>query len=180
MLGASAQVRVSFDLTEDQRNSFSRTDQRALAGLPEELLVNVHLAPEDPRYTDFRRNVLSKLERVLPKFTVRLVAGGQTMVGSTTDDAYGEIEYRYAGRSARSRSTSHREALPLIYELARIPVPTPVSGEDYPGYPLTSSVHAVAPWFYGALPVLILVMWWWIRRPPPIPARFVAEEGGPS
>jgi ABC-2 family transporter protein len=178
VFGIATQLRLSVDLTEDRRNSFPLADQRALAGLHEQLLVSVHLAPEDSRYADFRRNVLAKLERALPNLAVRLVAAGQTIVGSTGDDAYGEIEYRYAGRSAKSRSTSHREVLPIIYELAGIPVPAPIAGEDYPGYPLTSSAGAGVLWFYGVLPILIVMVWWWTRRAPRIPPRL--EEGGPS
>ena len=65
VLGVATQMRTSFDLTEDRRNSFPAADQRALAELREPLLITVHLAPEDPRYVDLRRNVLAKLERVL-------------------------------------------------------------------------------------------------------------------
>src|SRR5262249_40362235 len=136
------------------------------------------LAAEDPRYTDFRRNVLAKLERVLPKLTVRLVAGGQTIVGNASDDNYGQVEYRYAGRSAKSRSTSHREVLPLIYELAAIPVPAPFPGEDYRGSPLAKGAGDAFVWFYGVLPILIVIVWWRTRRPPRIPPRLVAQEGG--
>ena len=43
---------------------------------------------------------------------------GQSVVGSSSDEAYGEIEYSYAGRADKSRSTSPREILPLLYALA--------------------------------------------------------------
>jgi len=175
----ATQIRTSLDLTEDRRNSFPAADQRALAELREPLLITVHLAPEDPRYVDLRRNVLAKLERVLPRVTIRLAAAGQSVVGSTSDDAYGEIEYSYGGRSAKTRSTSHREALPLLYGLAGKPIPTPVVGEDYPGYPLVTSGQAVLPWFFGAFPLLIVMAWWWTCRAPRIPARFIEEGGQP-
>jgi hypothetical protein len=55
-------------------------------------LITVHLAPEDPRYVDLRRNVLAKLERAVPNVSVRLASTGQSVVGSTSDEAYGEIE----------------------------------------------------------------------------------------
>jgi ABC-2 type transport system permease protein len=187
VLGVATQVRTSFDLTEDRRNSFPAADQRALAELREPLLITVHLAPEDPRYVDLRRNVLAKLERVLPRVTIRLAASGQSVVGSTSDEAYGEIEYSYGGRSAKTRSTSHREALPLLYELAGKSIPTPVAGEDYPGYPLIAGGQGMLLWFCGALPLLIVIAWWWSGRPPRIPPRLVEanlvqpmliEEGG--
>jgi ABC-2 type transport system permease protein len=163
----AAQVRTTIDVTEDRRNSFPAADQRALATLRQPLVITVHLAPEDPRTVDLRRNVLSKLERVLPDVTVRLVAS-QSFIGRSSDDSYGEVEYVYAGRTDKSRSTSHREILPLLYGLAQGPVPTPVAGADYPGYPLVANAALVLPWFFGALPLLIALAWWLSRRAPRI------------
>jgi len=140
----------------------------SLAALREPLFVTVRLAPEDPRYVDLRRNVLSKLERTLPNVTVRLAVSGKSLVGSTGDEGYGEIELSYGGRSATTRSTSPREILPLLYELAGVPVPAPAAGADYPGYPLVANAQVVLPWFLGALPLLIVVLWWWSRRAPRI------------
>ena len=178
-LVAATQIRLSIDLTEDRRNSFPLADQRALADLREPLVITVHLAPEDPRYVDLRRNVLSKLERVVPHVTIRLATAGQSVVGSTSDEAYGEIEYSYGGRSAKTRSTSHREALPLIYDLAGRPVPAAVTGDDYPGYPLVTSGAGALPWFFGALPLLIAIVWWWSTRAPRISPRLVKDGGQP-
>jgi len=67
--------------------------------------------------------------------TVRL-ATAESVVGSTSEESYGEIEYSYAGKTVKTRSTSHREALPLLYGLAGRPIPTPFPGDDYLGYPL--------------------------------------------
>jgi hypothetical protein len=171
-------VRTSIDVTEDRRNSFPFADQRALAALREPLIITVHLAPEDPRYVDLRRNVLSKLERVLPNVTLRLAASSQSILGRT-EDSYGEVEYNYGGRIDKSRSTSQREILPLLYGLAGVSVPTPMSGEDYPGYPLVANATLALPWFFGALPFLIIAAWWWSCRAPRISLR-VVHEGGES
>jgi ABC-2 type transport system permease protein len=179
VLALATQIRTSIDLSEDQRNSFPAADQRALAELREPLVITVRLAPEDPRYVDLRRNVLSKLQRVLPNVTVRLATTGQTMVGSTSDEAYGEIEYSYGGRVAKTRSTSHREALPLLYGLAGKAIPTPLAGEDYPGYPLIAGSELTLLWFFAALPLLIAMTWWWSRRAPRIPQQLV-QDGGQS
>jgi ABC-2 type transport system permease protein len=173
----AAQLRTTIDVTEDRRNSFPAADQRALAVLREPLIITVHLAPEDPRYVDLRRNVLSKLERVMPNVTLRLVAS-QSFIGRSGDDTYGEVEYAYAGRIDKTRSTSLREILPLLYGLARVPVPTPVAGEDYPGYPLVANTALVLPWFFGALPLLIALAWWWSRRAPRVPLP--SFQGGES
>jgi len=177
LLVVATQIRLSADLAEDRRNSFPAADQRELAKLNEPLVVTVHLAPEDPRYADLRRNVLTKLERVVPRVTIRLASGGQTIVGSSTEESYGEIEYFYAGRSLKSRSTSHREALPVLYELAGRPPPTPIAGEDYPGYPLVAEAQGTLPWFFAVLPLSIVMTWWWISRPPRIPTS-LAQNGG--
>ncbi len=175
----AALVRTSIDVTEDRRNSFPAADQRALATLRQPLVITVHLAPEDPRYVDLRRNVLSKLERVLADVTIRLAASSRTIVGRRNEEAYGEVEYTYGDRSDRSRSTSHREILPLLYGLAGIPVPAPAIGEDYPGYPLVANAQAALPLFLGALPGLIALLWLWSCRTPTTQLRSVKTGGKP-
>jgi ABC-2 type transport system permease protein len=178
LLAVATQLRNSSDVSEDKRNSFPAADQRALAGLHEPLVITVHLAPEDPRYVDLQRNVLSKLERIIPNVTIRLATAGQSVIGSAGEVSYGEIEYSYGGHSAESTSTSHREALPLLYSLAGIPVPAPQTGEDYPGYPLVADGWIALFWFFAALPLLTAVAWWrWNRRAPRIPAQFVKNGG---
>ena len=177
VIGLATQMRLSVDLAEDRHNSFPAADQRALADLREPLIITVHLAPEDPRYVDLRRNILVKLERVMPHVTIRLATMGQSVVGSTSEEAYGEIEYSYGGRSDKSRSTSHREALPLIYALAGRPAPTPIAGEEYPGYPLLANASPALAWFFGGLPLLIVITWWSSRRPPHIAAQLIKDGG---
>jgi ABC-2 type transport system permease protein len=179
VIAAATQIGLSVDLTEDRHNSFPAADQRALADLHEPLIITVHLAPEDPRYVDLRRNILVKLERVMPRVTIRLATMGQSVVGSTSEEAYGEIEYLYGGRSDKSRSTSHREILPLIYALAGRPIPRPIPGEEYPGYPLSANASPALAWFLGGLPLLIVVAWWLSRRPPQIAPQLIKDGGQP-
>ena len=162
----ATQIKTSVDVTEDRRNSFPAADQRALPQLKEPLVITVHLAPEDPRYVDLRRNVLSKLERTLPNVAIRLAGDQQSMIGQSADESYGQVEYTYGGRSAMSRSTSHREILPILYELSGVPPPAPLAGDDYPGYPLVAHGEVALFWFFGVLPFLIALAWWWSRRPP--------------
>jgi ABC-2 type transport system permease protein len=178
VVAAVTQLRLSVDLTEDRRNSFPAADQRALRGLHEPLLITVHLAPEDPRYADLRRNVLAKLERTLPNVTIRLATSGQSVVGSASGADYGAVDYAYAGRIATSRSTSHREVLPLLYGLADTP-PPPAVGEDYAGYPLVTSGQVALPWFFAALPLLIVIAWWWSCRAPRISRKLIKVGGSP-
>jgi ABC-type transport system involved in multi-copper enzyme maturation permease subunit len=179
LLAVATQLRASADLAEDRRNSFPPADQRELAAFNEPLVITVHLAPEDPRYADLRRNVLAKLERVMPHVSIRLASGAQTIVGSSTEESYGEVEYSYGGCSAKSRSTSHREVLPILYELAGRPVPAPIVGAEYPGYPLVADARVTLLWFFAVLPLSILLAWWWMSRPPQIPMS-LAQDGGSS
>jgi ABC-type transport system involved in multi-copper enzyme maturation permease subunit len=166
VLGLVSQIRVSIDVTEDRRNSFPIADQLALATLTGQLIVTVHLAPEDPRYADLQRNVLAKLERVLPRMSVRLAGGHQSLVSNAGDASYGEVEYSYGPRSDVSRSTSPREILPLLYSLAEVSPPIPIQGGDYPGYPLVADRRVPLLWFFVGLPLLIIFAWWRSRRLP--------------
>ena len=176
VLAAVAQIRWSADVTEDRHNSFPSADERALSQLRGPLAVTAHLAPEGPRYADLRRNVLSKLERSLHDVTIRLAGAQQSVIGNAGDDAYGEVEYVYAGRSATSRSTSHREILPMFYGLAGRAPPQPVFGDDYPGYPLVANPNAALLWFFGVLPLFIAIAWWWSCRPPPVTHLSIVTE----
>lgn len=175
-IGLVSHIRLSIDLTEDRRNSFSAADQRLLATLSAPLIVTVHLSPEDPRYVDVHRNVLAKLERAMPRVAIRLAGGRQSRAPDAGDEAYGEIEYVYGDKSDKSRSTSPREILPLLYGLAGVAPPAPASGGEYPGYPLVANEYVTLPWFFGVLPLLIALAWWQSRRPPSL--DFVpAHEG---
>src|SRR5215471_3044524 len=105
------------------------------------------------------------------------VIAAATQIGLSL--AYGEIEYSYGGRSDKSRSTSHREILPLIYALAQRPIPTPIAGEEYPGYPLLANASPALAWFLGGLPLLIVIARWWSRRPPQIAPQLIKHGGQP-
>jgi ABC-2 type transport system permease protein len=164
------------DVTEDRRNSFSLADERALARLQGPLVVTVHLATEDPRYVDVRRNVLSKLQRAMPDFTIRLAGGRQLFAAGSTDEDYGQLKFAYGSRSDVTRSTSPREVLPLIYALAERQPPEPTAGADYPGYPLVVNAEGALLWFLLGLPLLILTAWWWSRRPPNLKRISILKE----
>src|SRR5262249_34971815 len=149
----------------------SLADQRQLAMLTAPLAITVHLAAEDPRYVDLQRNVLAKLERVLPNVSIRLAAERRSYSPAPGDDAYGEIEYRYGSRSDLSRSSSPREIVPLLYGLAGMSPPAPIPAADYPGYPQVADGALALAWFFVGLPILIAFAWWRSRRPPsPNPA----------
>ena len=176
VVGLAMRIKWSADLSEDRCNSFAAADQWVLSKLSQPLTITVRLAPEDPRYADLRRNVLAKLERTVPDVTVRLAPEGKSLITSTGDEAYGEVEYSYAGQSTTSRSTGPREILPLLYGLAGVPAPAPEAGNEYSGYPLVADDRIALPWFFAGLPLLVLVGWWWSRRPPALEAVTAATE----
>src|SRR3954447_25146814 len=176
ILGVSTQVGWSIDITEDRRNSFTVADQQLLATLGLPLLIRVQLALEDPRYADLQRNVLSKLERAMPSASISLTTVRHYPTTGSGDESYGEVEYTYGDRSDVSRSTSPREILPLIYDLAGVSKPSPTPGAEYPGYPLIASGTVPLLWFFGALPLLITVCWWWSRHPRRF-GRFLVRKG---
>jgi len=179
VLGASTQAGWSVDVTEDRRNSFATADQQLLATLRLPLTIKVRLAPEDPRYADLQRNVLSKLERAMPSVSVSLAGSRQYSGVSSGDESYGEVEYVYGNRTDISRSTSPREILPLIYNLAGVSQTSSAPGADYPGYPLIADASITLLWFFGALPLLIALCWWWSRHPRRFD-RFLVHKGGLS
>ena len=179
ILGLATHAGWSVDVTEDRRNSFAAADQQLLATLRLPLVVSVRLSSEDPRYVDLQRNVLSKLERAMPSVSVSLAGNRHHPATTSSDDSYGEVEYSYGSRSDVSRSTSPREILPLIYNLAGVSQPSPIAGSEYPGYPLVVSADATFVWFFGALPVLIAFCWWRSHRPRRFD-RYLKHEGDPS
>ena len=67
----TSRASFSTDVSEDRRNSFNPADERALRQLDQELKITVNVAPGESRARDLERNVLSKLERVLPDVTIR-------------------------------------------------------------------------------------------------------------
>ena len=81
---------------------------------------------------------------------------------------YGEPRAR---RSVESRSNSPREILPLLHELAGVQV-TPVDLPPYPGHPLVADARSAEIWFYGLLPILILLAAWLLARTGRLPKHF--------
>jgi ABC-type transport system involved in multi-copper enzyme maturation permease subunit len=163
MLGA-AQLRTSWDLSENRRNSFPRADEAALGKIKEPLRLTVILSPEDPRLTDFEQNVLRKLRRNLSHLEVIYAANSQTGLFEASDEHYGEIWYEMRGKKIMERSTIEPVVLEQIYKLSGTSPPQPGSDVDFPGYPLAAKPKWAAGIFYGVWPLLIILIWWLTRR----------------
>lgn len=163
---ASSFVPLHADLSEDRRNSFAAEHETLLRNIQGKLKIRIALSPDDPRFKDIQRNVLSKLERAVPDVSVSVVTTGKSsMFGVGADDAYGLNEFEYQGKIETSRSTSPKELLPVIYRLAGMNAPE-VSSTAYSGYPLIANASPFGWLFYLALPLCFLFLWWWHHRIP--------------
>src|SRR5262249_38317934 len=149
-------------------------DEAALKQLERRLVITVHLASEDPRFVDLRRDLLAKLERVVPNFEFQLAVARQAFMTAATDERYGEIELRYGTRSDVTHSTSASEILPMIYSLADREPSAATAGADYPGHPLEANGQAPLVLYLVGFPILIVAAWWLSRRPPRI-VRFLGR-----
>lgn len=158
-----ANVRASWDLSENRRNSFSRADEAALQKIKEPLHISVNLAPEDPRLTDLEQNVLKKLRRNLGDVRVDYAAASQTGLFEGADDHYGEIWYEMRGQKVMDRSTIEQVVLEHVYQLAGVVAPASEE-DDFPGYPLAPRARGAAWMFYGLWPALTILSWWLTRR----------------
>lgn len=180
LLAASLFVHAAKDMSENQRNSFNPADEAALARMDKELLITLHLNPDDSRAREFSDNVMAKLRRLVPHLRVIWADTGKAGVfGTAQDEGYGRIVYGYAGRSAESRSNSPREILPLLHALAGAQV-IPVDTPSYPGYPLLADTQAAQIWFYLALPILIWLAAWRLNRRGHIPSHLMPTSGEQS
>ena len=158
---AATRIHVFRDATEDRRNAFSSADEAELRAIDGRLTVELHLAAEDPRYHDFERNILGKVCRTLSDVEVVFADRGfQRILTGGNDDQYGEIVYSLGGRSAKSRSTSEEEVLPLILGLAGRQRRAPENSVDYPGYPLIAETDSAQIAFYYLLPAVVVACWW--------------------
>ena len=152
--------RSTWDLSENRRNSFSVADEAALRQIRQPLDVTVFLAPEDPRLMDLDRNVLSKLERILPRMEVNYRAHSRTGLFDSAGDHYGEVWYELGGRKAMSRSATEPIVLDTLYKLAQIEPPANAEGNEFPGHPLAADPKGAAWIFYALWPLAIGAACW--------------------
>lgn len=160
---AGSGLRLYRDASQDRRNSFAPSDEAALRKLEKALRIEVRLAAEDPRYHDLQRRILSKLERVVPDIEVTRVGPSRSVLFGDGDDGYGQVEYAYGASRVTSRSTSDREVLPLLFELAGVSRPPTAGVVDYPGHPHVADARSASIWLYAGAPFLIACGWAWAR-----------------
>jgi ABC-2 type transport system permease protein len=147
---------ANWDTSESRSNSFPEPDERALRQIHAPLLIEVHLAPEDPRRVDLEAHALSKLRRIMPKLAVRYIAATSIGLFEQTSAGYGEIWYQLGGRKTMSRTTTAEGALEAIYSVARVTPPVE-SEEVFRGHPLPVAPIGASSIFYLVWPALFLV-----------------------
>ena len=161
---ASTFVNVSWDTSENRMNSFSRADEQALRQIRSPLVIEVHLAPEDPRRVDFDRRVVSKLFRVVPNLQERYVSATSIGLFEQSNPQYGEIWYRLNGREAMSRATTPEAALETIYSLAGVTPPAENDADIFRGHPLATPPKGASVVFYFLWPALVAAAFFLQRR----------------
>ncbi|MBS1858079.1 MAG: ABC transporter permease [Acidobacteria bacterium] len=158
-LAAASLPRTAFDLSENRRNSFPAADEAALRRITAPLHVTVYLAAEDPRRMDLDRNILARLERILPDVDVRYAARSRSGLFEAPGDRYGEVWYEIGGRKLMSRSTTERIVLDNLYQLAQVPPPSD-SDAEAPGHPLAARPSGAAWVFYVIWPLAVALCGW--------------------
>lgn len=159
----AANMRTSFDLSENRRSSFALSESRALTGIAEPLELTVWLSSEDPRLADLEANTLLKLRRTMRIHVAYPLEGRSALFEN--DDRYGTIEYSLGGRKTVNRSTTEAIVLETIFGLARLPMPPPEES-SFAGYPLRAQPRGAGVVFYLLWPVMVLVIAWRANRPP--------------
>lgn len=160
ILGAASYLRFNRDVSENRRNSFPMADEAALARIRAPLRVTVFLAAEDPRLMDLERNILGKLQRILPRVEVSYAAHTRAGLFEAAGDHYGEIWYELEGRKVMSRSTTEPVVLDTLYKLAQIQAPLHSEEREFPGHPLAVLPAGSALIFYGLWPLAVIFSGW--------------------
>ena len=167
MVIVAGNLRPSWDLSENRRNSFPVADEALLRQINEPLQVTVFLSPEDARLTDLERSILSKLRRILPRVDVNYAATSITGLFEDAEDHYGEVWYEMGGQKVASRSTTEPIVLEQIYQLAGINPPERREAQEedgFSGYPLAARPRGATWIFYFVWPLATVLAWWLIRN----------------
>ena len=160
---AASFVRPSWDVSENERNSFAESEAATLRRITAPLKIEAHLAPEDPRRFDLEKQTLSKLRRTMPNVTVEYVSGSATGLFEQASQHYGEIWYDLGGKRIIGRATTTDGVLDAIYELAGI-LP-PQEGEvGHRGHPLAAQPTGAMPLFYVVWPLAVVGLGLFFQR----------------
>jgi ABC-2 type transport system permease protein len=156
-------VKPSWDVSENERNSFAESEEEVLSKIAAPLKITVHLAPEDPRRFDLERQTLAKLRRTMPDVTIEYISGSATGLFEQAREHYGEIWYEFGGKRIVGRSTTTDGVLDAVFELAGLEAPQ--EGEaGHRGHPLSARPFGAIPLFYVVWPFAVVGLGLFLRR----------------
>jgi hypothetical protein len=156
-------ARSSWDVSENERNSFAEPEEAILSKINAPLKIEVHLAPEDPRRFDLEKQTLWKLRRTMPNVRVEYISGSATGLFEQASEHYGEIWYDLGRKRAVGRATTADAVLDAIYELAG--VQPPQEGEaGHRGHPLAAQPTGAMPLFYVIWPLAVIGLGLFVQR----------------
>jgi hypothetical protein len=156
-------ARPSWDVSENERNSFAASDEAILSRITAPLKIEAHLAPEDPRRFDLEKQTLSKLRRTMPNVAVEYVSASVTGLFEQAKEHYGEIWYDLGGKRIVGRAATTDGVLDAIYELAGIAAPQ--EGEaGHRGHPLAAQPTGAMPLFYIVWPLTVVGLGIFLQR----------------
>ena len=131
-------------------------------------MITANLDREDSRRQQLERDTLAKLRLARRDLRVRFPPDERSAPSALgSGDRYGRLVIQVAGRSVETTSTSRREIVTLIFELAGKPLPDWTQPE-YPGYPLViegARRTAVLAGSYFLLPIFFVLTGVAVTRP---------------
>jgi len=158
----------AWDVTEAHRHSLPPAAARALRTLPGRLVITANLDREDSRRLQLQRDTLAKLRLARPDLRVRWPPDERRAPAALdASEGYGQITVALGDRSVQTMSTSRRELVTLIFELADRALPD-WSQLEFPGYPLVTEGGrrtAVVAASYFVFPTLMLAIGFAFTRP---------------
>ena len=161
---AATRVTASWDASESRRNSFTKSEQAALAAITGDLRIEAHFAPEDPRRPDLEHNAFRKLRRAVPGVHIEYVAATSVGLFEQTSEHYGEIQYELSGKRDVSRITTADGVLTSVLTLAGIGPPPELDAEMFRGHPLAARPRGAAAIYYGVWPLAVAALAIMVQR----------------
>jgi len=126
----------AWDISEARRHSLPPAAARELRTLNGSLSITANLDREDSRRRQLESDTLAKLRFARPDLQVRFPPDERrTPSALDADERYGRLSIQIGGRSVQTTSTSRREIVTLLFELAGRPLPDWTQPE-YRGYPI--------------------------------------------
>lgn len=160
-------LRLAFDLTENARASLPPAVIRELRAIHESLALDVWLDRDDARRQQIESDALAKLRLARSDVIVRTPLDDRpTPMEGEHEPTYGRIVVHVGQRTRETYSTSRRELVTLIFQLAGRSPPD-FTQQEYPGYPMTlegTRRSVVVACAYLGIPLALLILGWSCTR----------------